>query len=151
MRLIFSEDVKIVRGNTNAETALSDGAYPASGSYVDVSGYEAVDIVIHLGTLANTVSFTVKQADANDGSLDTISTANCVHTVAANDDGEFVTFHIETQTLAADHHFLAVSVGSAGTTADYADINFFLHGARHLPVTQASAQLPSASQNIHAG
>ena len=148
----FSKNVKIVRGNTLAETALSDGAYPASGSYVDVSGYEMVDIVIHTGTLASAVSFTVKQTDGTAGStLDTISTANCVHTVAANDDGEFITFNIETQLLAADHHFLAVSVASAGSTADYADITFFLSNPRHLPVTQATAQLPTASQHIQAG
>lgn len=152
MRRAFSETYKLVAGQTSPEDALANGNYPASGSYVDVSGYETVDIVIHLGALTSAVVFTVKQTDATNGAtLDTISTANCVHTIATDDDDECVTFHLETANLADDHHFITVVVSSAAGSDDYADIMYYLGGARHLPVTQTTALLPSASQNIHAG
>jgi hypothetical protein len=149
--LTLANNYKIVRGQTLPETALADGNYPASGSYIDVSGYKTVDILIHLGTLANTVSFTVKESDSASGTLDSINATNCVHTVATDDDGQFVAFHIEVDKLSTDHHFLSVVVASAGSTTDYADIVFLLNGASPKPVSQATAQLPTASEHVHAG
>lgn len=49
---ILSNNLKILRGPTNCETALSGvSALPASGSYINVRGYERVHIIAHLGTL----------------------------------------------------------------------------------------------------
>jgi len=152
MRTIFSEDFKFVEGNDKPDTALVNStAYPASGSYIDVSGYEEVNVIVKLGTLADTVAFTLKQTDATNGStLDTISSTLAKHTVATSDDGELVTFYVETAKLATNHHFLTCYVtGVSGS--DYADILFVLGGTRHMPVTQATALLPSASQHIFAG
>ena len=152
MRNAFSKDYKFVAGQTSPEDALSTGAYPASGSYIDVSGYEWVNVVIHLGAIhaSDTPKFTMKQTDSASGTLDTISTADCVHTCAADDDDEVVTFYIQTATLKDDHHFLSCSVGSV-SNGSYGDIMYFLGGARHQPVTQTTALLPAASQHIHAG
>jgi len=143
---------KFVAGQTSPEDALSAGNYPASSAYVDVSGYEWVDIVIHMGAIhaSDTPKFTVKQTDSVSGTLDTIDTANCVHTCAADDDDEIVTFHIETAKLAADHHFLSV-VAASVANGSYGDIMYYLGGARQQPVTQTTALLPSASINRHAG
>ena len=143
---------KFVAGQTSPEDALAAGNYPASASYIDVSGYETVDIVIHMGAIhaSDTPKFVVGQSDSVSGTVDTISTANCVHTCAADDDDECVTFHIETATLAADHHFLTTTV-SLVTNGSYGDIMYYLGGARHQPVTQTTALLPTASQNTHAG
>lgn len=152
MRGILHKDYKFVAGQTSPEDALSAGNYPASSSYVDVSGYEKVDIIIRMGAVHNsdTPSFTVKQAPATDGTTATISTANCVHTAAGTDDDEMVTFHIETAKLTADSHFLTVKVASVAN-GSYGDILYLLGGARHKTVTQTTALLPTASTYTHAG
>jgi hypothetical protein len=144
--------MKFVAGQTSPEDALSTGDYPASGSYIDVSGYEWVNVVIHMGAIdaSDTPTFKVQQADATNGTLDTISTANCVVTAAADDDDEVVSFYLETATLADDHHFISVDV-SGVANGSYGDIMYYLGGARHLPVSQTTALLPTASQKIHAG
>lgn len=154
MRNAFSKDIKLVAGQTSPEDALSTAAYPASGSYIDVSGYEWVNVLVHLGAIhaSDAPAFKLKQTDGTAGAtLDTISTANCVHTCAADDDDECVVLYLETATLAADHHFISLSVASGVSNGSYGDIMFFLGGARHLPVTQATALVPTASQYIHAG
>lgn len=152
MRNVFSKDNKVVAGQTSPEDALGNNDYPASGSYIDVSGYEWVNIIVHLGAVhgSDTPKFEVKQAEAVDGTLDTIDATNAACTCAADDDDECVSFYIETANLAADHHFLSV-VCTLATNGSYADIMYYLGGARHLPVTQTTALLPSASQLIFAG
>ena len=143
---------KFVAGQTSPEDALTTASYPASGSYIDVSGYETVDVVIHLGAVhaSDTPKFTLKQVDGTTGTEDTISTANCVHTAAATDDDEMIVFHLETAKLAANHHFITCAVASVSNTS-YGDILYFLGGARHEPITQTTALLPTASDYTHAG
>ena len=153
MRNIFSENIKVMPGQASPEDALSAGALPASGSYVDVSGYEAVDVVIHCGAIndLDAPSFEIKCADAVDGTLDTLDETNCKKTMLGTDDDQIVLMHVETATLPEDHHFLAVVVGGTVANGSYADIVFFLHGARHLPVSQDSTLCPSDNQLIRAG
>jgi hypothetical protein len=152
MRNIFSGDYLLVAGQTSPEDALGDNDYPASGSYIDVTGYEWVNIIVHLGFVhaSDTPVFEVKQAEAVNGTLDVIDATNAKHTCAADDDDEMVSFYIETANLATDHHFLSV-VCTLSTTGSYADIVYFLGGARRQPVTQTTALLPTASQHIFAG
>ena len=151
MRRAISNTKKLVVGKSLTEGCLEVTQYPASGSYIDVSGYRTVDIIIHLGTVAADVAFEVKQTDAADGELVTISETYCLHTIDnTTDDGQLITFHLETDQLTEDSHFITVDV-SAATTGDFADILFLLGGARHLPVTQTTALLPAASQYIFAG
>ena len=143
---------KFVAGQTSPEDALAAGNYPASGSYVNVEGFEWVDVVVHLGAInaGDTPGLTMKQSDSASGTLDTIDTVNAVHEVAADDDDEIVTFHIETAKLAANHHFLSLVVADVAN-ASYGDIMFFLGGARRQPVTQTTALLPAASIHRVAG
>ena len=152
MKQIFSNQFKFVAGQTSPEDALAAGNYPASGSYVDVSGYEGVNIVIHLGAIdaADTPTFEVKQSDAADGTLDAIDTTNAKHVCAADDDDECISFYISTQALDEDHHYLSVVVSDVAN-GSYADIMYYLSDARHLPVSQDTALLPSASQKICTG
>jgi hypothetical protein len=138
-------------GSNEIETALTAGNYPASGSYIDVSAYERVHVLIHLGTIdaSDVPVFEIKQADSTTGTLDVIDATYCKHTCAADDDGEFVAFTLEVDKLATDHHFISVVV-SGVTNGSYADIIFLGEGLS-LPVTQVTATLPAASQHEFVG
>ena len=67
----------------------------------------------------------------------------------ATDDDQVIVFHVQTQKLSTDHHFLTVKASAISGT-DYADVTYFLHGARHVPVTQGS-NLPSDNYIEYAG
>jgi len=151
MGAIFAHTYKIAKGQALVETLLAAGNYPASASYIDVSGCERFHVLIHLGTIhANDVPiFEIKQAEAVNGTLDVISATYAKHTCAADDDGEFVLFTIEVDKLATDHHFVSCVV-SGVTNGSYADI-FFLLPETTLPVTQTTAVCPTASQYEYVG
>lgn len=146
--MVFQHKYKVKSAN-NIGTALASQAYPASGSYIDVSAAERVTVLIRLGVLADAIAFEIKASDANDGTLDSVDATNLKHTCANTDDNEFIAFDIEVRKLPSDHHFLAVVVtGVSGS--NYADIQLLM-AEDFLPVTQDDSVLPVASQYIYAG
>jgi hypothetical protein len=147
----FAKDYKVVRGNAAPNTALANGNYPASGSYVDLTGYEWVNISVALGTIADALTFEIKQTDGTAGAtLDTISTTLAKKTIATLDDGQNLNFYIQTANLATDHHFITCVVGAVSGN-NYAAIQYFLGGARVQPVTQATAVMPTDNTFQFAG
>lgn len=143
---ILANNMLVMRGPTNCETALSGvAALPASGSFIDVSGYEYVHVIVHLGTIhgSDTPVFTLKCSDAANGTLDVIDSSLAI-TPAVNDDGEFLHWTLKVDTLPADHRFVALAVSGTLTNGSYADVIFLLDGARHAPVTQT--QVSSGAQ-----
>lgn len=147
---ILHNNMKVVLGSSKPETAMSGvAAYPASGSYIDVSGYEYVHILAHLGTLhaSDTPVLTPKCSDSASGTLDTID-SSLAHTCdISGDDGQCVSWTIAVENLPTDHHFLALATSGTLTNGSYIDVLFFLAGPRHLPVTQDTTNvLPTAHQ-----
>ncbi len=146
---IFAHTYKIVKGQDNVETALSNANYPLSGSYIDVSKCERFHVIIHLGTVDSAVVFEIREAESVSGTPDVIDATYAKHTIDSGDSGEFVVFTIEVDKLSVDHHFVLCVVTSS-TGNDYADI-FFLLPETTLPVTQVTAVLPAASQKEFVG
>lgn len=146
---ILSNNMKLALGSGKPETAMSGvSAYPASGSYIDVTGYEYVHILAHLGTLhtSDSPTLTPKCADTASGTLHSVD-SSLVHTPDVDgDDGEWVTWTIKVDTLPVDHHFVTLATGGTLTNGSYIDVLFLLDGARSVPVTQTTAVLPTASQ-----
>jgi hypothetical protein len=148
----FYNQYKVVNGRVSGpEDALTTNLYtPASGSFVDVSGYEFVNIVVHLGAVADDFIITPYCSDAANGTADVIDATNFAHTIAnATDDDKFVLFCIEVAALPTDHHFLTVKHTSISGT-NYADVVYFLGGARDEPVTQGS-DVPSDHTYFYGG
>jgi len=143
----LTRSVKIVPGQTSPEDALAAGNYPASGSYVDVSNYRTAICLIHLGavSVSDTPTFEVKEADAVNGTLDTLSATYAKLTQGAADDDETCAIVINTEKLSADHHFLSCVV-SGVATGSYGEILWLLAGPRREPVTQPAA-FPAANIN----
>jgi len=148
---IFAHRFKVAKGQDLVETALTATDYPSSGSYVDVGNAERVHVLVHFGTIdaSDTPVIEIKQATAADGTLTTINTTYCKHTAAGNDDGELVLFTIETKKLTENYSFLAAAVSSVDN-GSYGDI-LFLVPENEVPVTQATAVCPSASQHEYVG
>ena len=150
--LNFADKIVIVKGRASGpEDALSNSlACPASGSFVDVSGYEWVQILVELGAVAEDFVITPKCSDSASGTADDIDATNFAHTIAnASDDDQFVLFTLETAALPVDHHFLTVVFSSISGT-DYGTVIYFLGGARHEPVTQTDS-LPAAHRYFYGG
>ena len=151
MRGCFSKDMKLVAGQTSPEDSLSTAEYPASGSFIDVTGFEWVNVIVHLGAIdsGDTPVFKLQQSDSVSVTMDTIDTVNSKKTCAHTDDDQALMFYLETSQLAADHHFITMDV--SGVATSYADIIFLLGGARDRPVTQATTLVPTDNQFIKAG
>ncbi len=150
---LFGSLFKVVNGNTATGThqlhdvLVNDEYYPASGSYVDVTGAERVHVLIELGELADTVTFELYESDAANGTEDQIDDTYYKHTCAANDDGEYVVITIETARLSTDHHYLTTKVGGV-SGSNYAGITYLLE----MPsVPPTSTALPTASQHYYSG
>jgi len=152
MRHCFSKDVKLMAGQTSPEDALATAEYPASASFIDVTGFEWVNVVVHLGAInaSDTPTFKLQQSDSVSGTMDTIDAVYCRKVAAHTDDDQALMFYLETSQLDTDHHFITMDV-SGVANATYGDILFFLGGARDKPVTQATALVPTDNQFIKAG
>lgn len=148
---LFANTFKVVNGQSLPETVLTSTQYPASGSFIDVSGCERFHCLVHWGTIhaSDTPVVTLKEADSASGTPDTIDATYAAHTGANNDDGEWVSFTVEVDQLSTDHHFVCAEL-SGISNATYGEI-FFLLPLISLPVTQTTAVLPSASQHALVG
>lgn len=111
------------KGQSAIQTALSDAKYPASGAFVSVVGVPVVHILIDLGGIADALTFKVQQANAINGTPADVS--GLTHTIATNDDGEFIYFAFRTNKLTDAYTHITVDVaGNAGS--NYATITYFL-------------------------
>lgn len=129
----------IAAGQTSPEDALSAGNYPASGSYIDVSGYTHAACLIHMGAIhANDDPvFELKETDSTTGTLDTLSATYAKVTLDGTDDDEFVLIQLDLAVLSADHHYLSCVVSGVGN-GSYGDIVFLLFGGKKQPVTHVA-------------
>ena len=122
----------IRKGQNLVETALADAKYPTSTNFISVVGYPVVHILITLGTIADALTFKVQEANAANGTPADIS--GLTHTIATNDDGEFIYFAFRTNVMTNAYSHITVDVaGNSGS--NYATIHYFLE-ATSRPVTQ---------------
>ena len=135
MRNNLYENVYVQKAN-NFNTAIADGDFPASGSYIDVSDFTHFAFLILVGTLDSALVCKVQQATAADGATSDVSGATL--TVAADDDNEWKSIEVEAAKLniANDYHFVTLDVAGAAGSNDYLCIVFQGWNARHAPVTQ---------------
>ena len=141
--VIMAHKYRVVRGNASPEDAISAASYPASGSFIDVSGVSFVHIWVELGAIAASDApvFTVQATSAANGTLATVDSSNLVHTAADDDDDELVYFGFPTAILPTDSHFITLTA-SGTLVGTQASITFWLED-HEKPVTQGA--LPAAS------
>lgn len=118
----FLEQVYIEKCN-NFNTAIVDGKFPASASFINVSDYERFVFLIHAGTLNSALTCTVQESLTADGTPASISGASCV--VGATDDNEVFMIEVETRKLTkTGYNFVTLDVAGAAGGDDYLDIVF---------------------------
>lgn len=151
---ILWNNMKLVKGKLLCETVATGVVnYPASGSYIDVSGNEYFHILMHLGTInaGDSPTMTPQCSDTASGTLHDID-SSLAHTPAVDDDGEWVVWTIATENLPlANHHFVTLTLSGTYSNTSYWDVLFLLDGARDLPVSQTTAVLPAASRYSFVG
>ena len=148
----LANNLKVVDGSATLGAQLAGATdLPASGSYVDVRGAKWVHILVKLGAVhaSDAPTLEPKVADAANGTLDQIS-SGLAHTVANDDDQEWVIWSIEVESLAEGHYFIAVDVGGTVSNGSFAQV-FFLLDLNEKPVTQTTAVLPTTSKYVYAG
>jgi len=120
----------------NVETVLAAGAYPASGSYIDVSGYSRFGFIVITGTIAHGQTWQVQQATANNGTLKDVTGA--VKAVGSTGDNLNYIIEVSTAELDINNGYKFVTLlNTGGSTGDYSAILFFGIGKR-VPVTNDS-------------
>lgn len=131
----FSEQVYVKAVNTPS-TAIVDGKFPASGSFIDVSDYERFAFVIVAGGSNTAQVCQVEEATAADGTPTDISGATV--TVGATDDGEAFIIEVETRKLTlTGKRYVTLDVTGA-TGDDYLGIVFLGINPGAAPVTQTN-------------
>ena len=150
--LVLPNCFKLVDGSATLGAQLAAATdLPASGSYVDVRGAKWVHILCKLGVVhaSDAPTLEPKVTTAANGTLAQIS-SSLAHTVANDDDQEWVTWSIEVESLAEGNFFIAVDVGGTVSNGSFAEV-FFLLDMNEKPVTQTTAVLPTTSKYTYAG
>lgn len=136
----FSEDVYVQPAN-NFNTAITDGNFPASGSYIDVAQFDRFVFAIRAGTLDSALTCQVMQDTSATETAGIKAITGAVVIVGTSDDNEFVTVEVETRKLDLNNDFRYVTLAVSGAAGgnDYLDVQFIGLNPDVKPVTQPAA------------
>lgn len=126
-------DEMYVQKVNNFNTALADGEFPASGSYIDAGKFDYAGFLILLGTLDSTITFAAQASATIDGTAATIS--NRSQAIAADDDNKWLFLGWRNDEL-NDKPYVTLDVVDSAGNNDYAAMVFLGWEAREQPVVQ---------------
>lgn len=133
----FADNNYLATAN-NFNTAIADGKFPASGSFISMEPYDRLVFLIRAGTLDSELAV---QAYQDTGATQTASVkviTGAVVTVEAGDDNQLFWIEIQNNQLDIANSFTHVTLdvsGQAGSD-DYLDILYIGHRPKTVPVTQ---------------
>jgi len=133
---LFSEAVLIKQ--LNVEDAIAAAAYPASGSYIEVSKFERCAFLVGAGALTTELTFKVRQATANNGTLKDLTNAEVVVPADGDDKWYLVEFQVDQLDTDGGYRFVTLASTGAAGSDDYAAIFFFGFNPGLMPVTQGA-------------
>ncbi len=144
----FLKSVVFTPAIAKPETALTSARYPVSTAFIDTSPYDHCAFYVHLGTIADILTFAVYQdtSATETGSIKVLTGAT--FTITATDDGGYFFIEFNTAKLDSANGFRYVTLVVSGTSgSNYAEILFLGSHARSEPVTQ-SAYAAASSVNL---
>jgi hypothetical protein len=139
MRNLINEAMYFL-GCNHFSTAIVDGKFPASASFIDVSNFDEFAFIVKAGSLNSALTLQVKQdtSATQTGSIKDVTGATVV--IGATDDDTLYIIPVEVAKLDGANSFRYVTLDISGAAGgdDYASVNFVGYNARHQPVTQPS-------------
>jgi hypothetical protein len=131
----FVEQVK-VQGCNAMSTAIADGKFPASASFIDVADFERFAFVVKAGALDSALTLQVEQATAANGTPKDVDGATL--TIGTGDDNDTYVIEVETRKLdiANDYRYVTLDVTGQAGSDDFAAILFLGMNPGSAPVTQ---------------
>jgi len=135
------DDAVYINPANNFNTALVDGVFPASGSFIDVSNFTHFAFLVRVGTLNSALTLQVHQDTSATQTAGVKDVTGATLVVAADDDNELKSIEVEASRLDVANNFRYVALDITGAAAgdDYLDILFLGWDARRMPVTQPAA------------
>lgn len=136
------EDVYVYPCNV-PNTAIVDGEFPASGSYIDVGDFEHCAFIIVAGDLDSALTCQVQQAATSTGTAKDLTGAQWV--IGTNDDGKVGVIEFKPAALDINNGYNYVTLDITGASGnDYAAVTF-LGFAKGKPVTQSSTYFDTSA------
>jgi len=127
------------KGCNTPSTAIVDGNFPASGSFIDVSDCERFGFIVHAGGSDTALTCQVQQAATINGTEKDVTGA--VQTISATGDGTVYLIEVETRKLDLNNGYNFVTLDVTGATGnDYLGIVFWSI-PRVAPVTQTNTAI----------
>ncbi len=139
MRNLINEAMYFLSCN-HFSTAIVDGKFPASVSYIDTSNFTEFCFLIKAGSLNSALTVQLKQDTSATETAGIKDITGATVVIGATDDDTLYLIPVETADLDRANSFRYVTAyitGAAGGD-DYASVNFIGYNARHQPVTQPS-------------
>jgi len=138
----FKDSVYVQKLN-DFGTAIADGSFPASASFIDVSKYSRFAFLVFAGALDSALACQVQQATAANGTPKDVSGA--LVTVGATDDNKWHMVEVLTDNLdiTNDYKFVSLAVSGQAGSNDYLCIVFLGLAPNTEPVTQHASCVAS--------
>jgi len=124
----------------NFNTAIADGKFPVSGSFVEASPYPWWVFLIRVGTLNSALTAKVQQDTGATQTASIKDVPGATLTIAADDDNELQYIEFQVQSafdLTGFTHFTLDIAGAAGAD-DYLDIILLGCHGKSRPITQGA-------------
>lgn len=130
-----------VQGCNNFGTAIVDGNFPASASYIDVSGFYTFCFLVRAGALDSALTLQVKQDTSATETASIKNITDATVTVGTGDDNGWASIEVEVAKLdiANGFRYVTLAVSGAAGSNDYLDIIFLGRLPRTAPVTQSAS------------
>lgn len=116
-------------------TALSAAKYPASGSFIDVAGFERFGFYVALDVIADAIDLKVQQATADDGTPKDITGAAKTD-IADTDDATEVLIEVQSAHLDINNDYRYVTLDVSGVVGTNNAAIVFFGVPKSKPVTQ---------------
>lgn len=126
----------------NFNTAITDGKFPASGSFINAQPHAWWTFLFRVGTLNSALTIQLQQdtSATQTGDIKNVSGAVSVLTIAADDDDElqYIEFEVKAALDLDGFTHFTLDISGAGGGDDYLDIILLGHHAKTAPVTQGA-------------
>lgn len=134
----LSKSVYFQQLNAGAVAITDTTYYPASGSFIDISGMTNFAFKFNAGALNSALTFAVYENSTTSSSGAT-AVSGATFSVAAADDNRICGVSVSCKKLLSGSRYVSVYATGAAGSDDYGELEFIGYNEHDLPVTQLNA------------